>query len=532
MEAPFDLSKISDKPGCYIYKDITGKIIYVGKAKNLKKRVSSYFSKNYQDIKTAQLVENIRDIETIITKNEVEALLLESNLIKQHKPRYNIDLKYGVRYAWIVLTNEEYPRLLTARTKGMDGEYFGPFVSGNLRRVLLDILRKKFYIRTCRVLPNRPCLRYHIGICKAPCVQKQTREEYMENIEKVRAYLRGKNKELIKELEKDMKEAAAKTNFELAQIHKEQIESLEYLQDQMLVENSRLEEQDVINYKRFISEKDHKEYVQLIVLSFRKGVLSEKQSFKIADEENVLEEFMKRFYEIAQPPSEIIIPHGVEDKSINEYLEKIAGYKVTITIPQRGMKKELLELVDKNIDETISYGEKLAYEIKDKLGLDKPVRTVECFDISHLGGTNTVASMVHFKDGQPVKSKYRKFKIKTVEGIDDFRSMNEVVTRRYKRLLEESKEKGVGVFPDLILIDGGAQQVAFAQGALKDIGVDVPMVGLAKKFEEIYFPDRKQPSRFDKDSDMMRVFINARDEAHRFGITFQRSLRSKEIKKS
>ncbi|MBN1175325.1 excinuclease ABC subunit UvrC [Candidatus Woesearchaeota archaeon] len=526
MKAPFDLTKISDKPGCYIYKDITDTIIYVGKAKNLKKRVSSYFSKNYLDLKTAQLVENIKSVETIITKNEVEALLLESNLIRQHKPRYNIDLKYGMRYAWIVLTNEEYPRLITARSRNLDGEYFGPFVSGNLRRVLLDVLRKKFYIRTCRVLPKKPCLRYHIGVCKAPCVKKQTQKEYEENVEQVRTYLRGKNKELIKDLQKQMKEAAAKTNFELAKIHKEQIDSLEYLQNQMLVENSRLEEQDVINYKKYTSQKDNKDYVEVIVFGFRRGVLSQKQTFTIADEENALEEFIKRFYEVEKPPSEIIIPHEIEDNSLEKYLEEISGHKVSLTIPQRGMKKELLELVDKNIDEEISYAESLAFEIKDNLNLEKPVRTIECFDISHLGGTNTVASMVHFKDGKPVKSKYRKFKIQTVEGIDDFRSMNEVITRRYSRLKKEKRE-----YPDLILIDGGSQQVAFAKKALDAIGVNIPMVGLAKKFEEIYFPDKKDPIRFDKNSNMMKVFINARDETHRFGVTFQRSLRSKELKK-
>lgn len=541
MKAPFEIAEISLKPGCYIYKDIGDEIIYVGKAKSLRKRVSSYFAKNQTDIKTSQLVQNIKSVETIITKNEVEALILESSLIRQHKPKYNIDLKYGVRYAWIVLTNEEFPRILTARSRNIDGEYFGPFVSGNLRRTLLDILRKKFYIRTCRVLPKKVCLRYHIGLCKAPCTKKQTKEEYNENVDKIRNYLRGKNKELTTELTKNMKEAASKQNFELAQINKDQIESLEYLQEQMLIENSRLEEQDVINYKKYTSEKDHEDYVRVIVFSFRHGVLNEKQVFKLADEENVLEEFIKRFYEVEKPPSEIIIPIKLEDKKIEEYLEEIAGHKVKITTPKQGMKKELLNLVDENIDDSINYAESLAYEIKNNLELDSPVRTIECFDISHLAGTNTVASMVHFKDGKPVKSKYRKFKIKTVEGIDDFRSMNEVITRRYQRLkkdaieqtTEDKKQNVITIhnYPDLILIDGGAQQIAFAKRALEEIGVDIPLVGLAKKFEEIYFLDQKNPKRFDKDSEMMKVFINARNEAHRFAITYQKSLRSKELKK-
>ncbi|MCA9478513.1 MAG: excinuclease ABC subunit C, partial [Nanoarchaeota archaeon] len=307
MNAPFPLDKIPLEPGVYLYRDLAGDIIYIGKAKSLRKRVSSYFSKDHEDIKTAQLVEHIRTVDTIITPNEMEALLLESQLIKKHKPKYNIDLKYGVRYAWIVLTNEAFPRLLTVRVPGIDGEYFGPFVDGTARRQLIDILQKKFFIRTCRTLPKKACLRFHIGICKAPCIKEQTREEYQEQVEQVRKYLRGQNRELIKELESEMKQFSTDLKFELAQQRKDQINALETVQERIVVENSRDNEEDVIDYKRIIQDGD--DVVKVIVLSFRRGVLVGKEEFGISPEEYFLDEFIKRYYEVALVPKNIIIPH-------------------------------------------------------------------------------------------------------------------------------------------------------------------------------------------------------------------------------
>lgn len=517
----FSLTDISTKPGVYLYKDISGDIIYIGKAKNLRKRVSQYFQKEHEDLKTQHLVEHIHDIDTIITKNEVEALILESNLIRQHKPKYNIDLKYGLRYAWIVITNEKYPRLITARSIGIDGEYFGPFVSGTLRVALLDILRKKFFIRTCRALPKKACLRYHINICKAPCIKKQTVDEYNENIERVRAYLKGNSDKLIKKLQQKIKEQSEKLEFEKAKITKDQIDALTYLQKRIITENQRLEEEDVIHYRK--GEK-----TKIIVLSYSRGVLREKQEFTLADEENILEKFIKRLYDIAPPPPQIIIPHEI-DPSIEEWLNDKAKRKVHITVPKRGLKKELLDMAKENLDATLIEHELITREIYHNLKINN-VRTIECFDISHLGGTNTVGAMVQFRDGKPAKSNYRKFKIRTVEGVDDFRSIHEIVSRRYKQLLEEAKKEGKEVFPDLIVIDGGEQQLVFAVKALEEIGLDIPIIGLAKKFEEIYIPGNKQPKKFDKDSRMMKTFIQARDEAHRFGITYQRLLRSKKLK--
>ena len=520
MQAPFSLDKLPIKPGCYLFKDKEGKIIYIGKAKELRKRVSSYFSKQNLDIKTQQLVEQIKDYDIIITPTEVQALLLESGLIRQHKPKYNIDLKYGIRYAWIVLTKEKYPQIITTRSKEVRGEYFGPFVSGQLRRALVDTLQKKFFIRTCRALPKKPCLRYHINLCKAPCVKYQDEKDYNGNVELVRAYLQGKNKELIKKLEKEMKEHSNKEEFEAAKIIKDQIDALKYLQKRTIIENTRLDEQDVMQY--LIERKGKEEIVRIMIFSFRRGVLHDKEEYTVPRRTGFLEEFMKRYYEISNPAQEIIIPDVLEDETISEYLSEIAGFKVTITRPVRGLKKDLLDMVAQNIVAKQTEAEQLAKELQTKLKINNPVQTIECFDISHHSGTSMVGSMVHFKNGKPFKSKYRKFKIKTVDGVDDFRAMYEVVYRRYKQLLESKQE-----LPNLILVDGGAIQVEFAGRALQELGIDIPYIGLAKREEEIYFPGKEKPKQFSKKSLMMRTLIQARDEAHRFAIQYHRLLKKK-----
>lgn len=518
MKAPFLIEKIPNKPGCYLYKDTNGELIYVGKAKNLRKRVSSYFSKDL-DIKTQQLVERIRSVDYIITPSEEEALLLEANLIRQNKPKYNIDLKYGVRYAWILLTKEELPRLLTARDKKREGEYFGPFVSGSLRKSLIEQLQKQFFIRTCKTLPKKACLRYHMNLCKAPCVKKQTVAEYSQEIDKVRKYLSGKNDELVKELSIEMKKFSANKEYEQAQKIKDQIESLEYLQEQILVDRDRTGEEDIINY----IEQEGK--IKLLIFSFRRGVLQDKQAFTFDKKEEWFDEFIKRYYDFAAIPQTVILPQELEDKEIEKFLDNKCEYKIKIEIPQKGIKKKLLELVYENLVGEQTKDQRLAYELQEMLDTPYPINTIECFDISHHSGTSMVASMVHFKNGKPLKSKYRKFKIQTVKGIDDFRAMYEVVKRRYKRLRNE-RETGNN-FPDLILIDGGEIQVKFAKSAIDELGINIPMVGLAKRFEEIYFPNKKKPKQFDKKSNSMKVLIQARDEAHRFGITYHRLLKKR-----
>lgn len=527
MKAPFQINKLPNKPGCYIYKDKNKKVIYIGKAKNIRKRVRNYFSKDL-DIKTTQLVKNICFVDFIITPNEEEALLLEANLIRKQKPKYNIDLKYGVRYAWILLTKEEYPRILTARDKKRDGEYFGPFVSGTLRKNLIEQLQKQFFIRTCRVLPKKTCLRYHMGLCKAPCVGKQSKEDYQEEVEKVRKYLSGKNNELIKELSLEMQTNSQNKKYEKAQRLKEQIESLENLQKQILVDRDRTGEEDVINYIKDVRQIDslnksqEETNIKLMVFSFRRGVLQDKQTFKITEKEDWFDEFLKRYYDLATPPQTIIVPKKTKDENIEKFLSIKANYKVNIIIPKKGLKKKLLELVHENLIAEQTENQRLAYELQELLKTPYPINTIECFDISHHSGTSMVGSMVHFKKGKPLKSKYRKFKIQTVEGIDDFRAMYEIVYRRYKRLRDTRSE-----FPDIIIVDGGELQLKFAKRAIDELGLNIAIVGLAKKFEEIYFPNKKKPIRYDKKLKAMKTIILARDEAHRFGIKYHRLLKSK-----
>ena len=517
MKAPFPVDKLPNKPGCYIYKDENKETIYIGKAKNIRKRVQSYFSKDL-DIKTAQLVKNICFVDFIITPNEEEALLLEANLIRKQKPKYNIDLKYGVRYAWILLTKEEYPKILTARDKKREGEYFGPFVSGTLRKNLIEQLQKQFFIRTCRTLPKKVCLRYHMRLCKAPSVGKQSKEEYLKEVEKVRKYLSGKNNELIKELILQMKTLSKNKEYERAQRLKEQIVSLENLQEQILVDRDRVGEEDVINY---VKEKERN---KLMVFSFRRGVLQDKQTFKVSKKKYWFDEFLKRYYDLATPPQTIIVPEKPEDDSIEKFLSIKSNYKVNIIIPQKGLKKKLLELVYENLIGEQTENQRLAYELQKLLKTPYPINTIECFDISHHSGTSMVGSMVHFKNGKALKSKYRKFKIQTVDGIDDFRAMYEIVYRRYKRLRNTRSE-----FPDIIVVDGGELQLKFAKKAIDELGLNTPIVGLAKKFEEIYFPNKKIPIQYDKRLKAMKTLILARDEAHRFGINYHRLLKSKKM---
>lgn len=522
MQAPFSLKDIPQKPGCYLYKNKDKKIIYIGKAKNLRKRVTSYFQKEHSDLKTRLLVKHIVSVDFFMTKTEVEALLLESNLIKKHKPKYNIELKDSKRYAYILVTSEKYPRILTARDKKRKGQYFGPFTSGYHRHVLIETLQKTFFIRTCRKLPKRACLRYHINLCKAPCEDLQSIEEYNQNVTMAVSYLKGKSSSVITKLEKQMKAHAKKMEYENAKLCKDKIEALSYLHERQIVETTETNYEDAINY--VIKENE----VYVLVFSVRNGILQDRHEFTLEYKEDFLEEFVKRYYEDSGKfiPKKILLPHALNDLSIASYLSEVAEKKVEIVVPQKGAKKELVTLVRKNLEEIRKAPVLAATQLKEKLNLESAPLVIECFDISHLSGTDTVASMVQFVNGKPNKAGYRRFKIQSVDGVDDFRSMHEVVLRRYKRLKKEGKE-----FPDLIVIDGGSQQLEFALRALDELGVIIPIIGLAKQFEEIYVPGKPQPLLFDKKLDMMKLLIFARDEAHRFGLKYQRLLRSKRVKK-
>lgn len=500
-----DLSKIPTNPGCYLFKDTEGKVIYVGKAKNLKKRVSNYFQKKDHDPKTQMLVENISDIDFIITTSEVEALILENNLIKKYYPRYNIDLKDSRRYAYLKLhEQEEYPFLETVRKREGPGTYFGPFVSGTSRRYVVEVLRRNFKIFLKKPSPKAKKL-----------IDKK---EYLQNVTRVKMVLQGHIEEVTKELEKEMKLSSERKLFEHALTRRNQIEALETLKEKQMMELKRQVDAHIFNY--VVSE----EKMYLLVFSIRKGILEGKQRFTFPFREGIFEEFITQYYTTTSVPHQVITPEKI-DSSIKKYLEKLRGAKVELILPQMGEKKKLLDLVLKNVEATFFSGLESIIELGAYLQLEKLPRHIECFDISHLGGTNTVASMVTFIDGQSDKSKYRKFKIQSVIGIDDFAAMEEVVQRRYTKSLSHSM-----TLPDIIVIDGGKGQLSSALSILKKYNVNVPIISLAKRLEEIFIPNKSDSIRLPRNSKALLLLRAIRDEAHRFAITYQKSLRSKGLR--
>lgn len=525
-----DLRSIPNKPGCYLFKDSDGHIIYVGKAKDLKKRVSSYFQKKDLDPKTALLVSHIESADFIVTDSEVEALILENNLIKKNRPKYNIDLRDSKRYAYIQLTAEDFPRLLLARRRDEKGKYFGPFVSAEERDYVLSVLIKAFKLRTCKRLPKKSCLRQHIGLCSAPCVGGITKGDYAETVSVVESVLNGKTSEITKSLRSEMEKESNRLNFERAQDIKNQIEAVGYLGERQKMERSREYDEDVLNYLI------KKSKVYLILFNVARGILENKQDFEFDYYPDFLEDFVMQYYSENKIPKEIIVPEALDPalaELLGERRGKVVGNrgtnKVIMTVPSRGEKKQLLELVAKNIETTFFGSEKKLVDLKEKLNLggldlESLPSVIECFDVSHLSGTSNVASMVQFRNGRPDKSNYRRFKIKGFMGADDFRSIGEVVRRRYSRLIEEKSQ-----MPDLILIDGGKGQLNAATAELEKLGLKIPTISLAKEFEEIYAPGRVEPIRLSERSDALKLLQEIRDEAHRFAISYNRLLRKKKL---
>jgi len=521
----FNLDSIPNNPGCYLYKDKKGIIIYVGKAKDLKKRVKSYFSGKFIDTKTDLLIQSIDSVEFFITKNEVEALLLENNLIKKHNPKYNVRLKDSKRYAFILMTDDEFPRLLVARDKLRKGKYFGPFVSADNRDRVLKVLRMAFKIRTCNKLPKRVCLRYHIKLCSAPCIDNISKEDYNEKIKHISSFLHGNFKSTIDRIKKRMKWLSDHQLFEDALDARNSINALESLKERQRAELDKKHDQDVINY--LVSE----DKVYLILFNVIKGMLLNKHEFEFDKKQHFLEEFMIQYYDENPVPREIIIPEKV-DENLVKYLkikrnEKNESKRLTVslTLPKIGDKKELLDIAYVNLENMLHKDEISLKDLQTKLRLHNLPFVIECFDISNLSGTSSVGSMVQFRGGKPDKSNYRRFKIKTVEGIDDYAMIKEVVRRRYFRLLKEKAD-----MPDLIMIDGGKGQLHSALDELKELGLKIPMISLAKKFEEVYVPGRRVPLVFDKKSYALKLLQRIRDEAHRFAIQYHRLLRSKKLK--
>ncbi len=518
MTKMIDLRAIPDKPGCYLFKDSEGKIIYVGKAKDLRKRVSSYFQKKDLDPKTELLVGHIDSADFIVTDSEVEALILENNLIKKNRPKYNIDLRDSKRYAYVVLTEEEFPRLLLARRRDGKGKFFGPFVSAEERDYVLSVLIKAFRLRTCKRLPKKACLRQHIGLCSAPCVGAIDKGGYAGFVSAVESVLGGKTSKLAKRLEAEMRKASERREFERAQELKKQIEAIKYLGERQKMERGKEFDEDVLNYE----VKNGKVY--LMLFNVARGILENKQDFEFDYVPEFLEEFIVQYYSENKIPKEIILPCGLNPAMAGFFKEK-RGNNVIVTIPERGEKKQLLDLVAKNIEITFFGGEKKLEDLREKLNLDKLPTVIECFDVSHLSGTSNVASMVQFRDGRADKSNYRRFKIKGFSGADDFRSIGEVVRRRYSRLLAEKTG-----MPDLILIDGGKGQLNAAVAEVEKLELKIPAISIAKEFEEIYALGNQQPIRLSERSDALKLLQEIRDEAHRFAISYNRLLRKKKLR--
>ncbi|MCL1970271.1 MAG: excinuclease ABC subunit UvrC [Candidatus Bathyarchaeota archaeon] len=522
--ADFKSADIPMDPGVYIYRNDKGEILYVGKAKNLRSRVKSYFASIDQPPKTRRLLLQIKSIDWIIVNNEVEALLLENKLIKQHTPKYNINLKDAKTYAYIALTREDYPRILTCRKVSPKLETFGPYTEGFTRQDLQRLVTKVFKLRTCKNMHKRACLNYHIGNCTAPCVEKITQEQYTEQVKNARTFLEGKFDKTLQILESQMHTASKEQKFERALELRKQMESIRLLTQRQIVDNEKRFDQDTM---AFCQEGDK---VRVIQMGLRKGVLLGKKEFTIDRQPMVEQEFLKAFYAVNPIPSEILLNKPCwqdteEKKALEKFLCKKKLVSVTLTVPKRGNKLSLVQLAEKNLQSSLT-GNPALVDLQTVLNLPKLPRIIECFDISNLGQEHVVSGMVRFTDAKPDKKNYRKFKIKTVIGQDDFASINEAVTRRYKRLQEEKTLP----MPDLIIIDGGPGQVKAAQMALDTLKLQIPLIGLAKENEEIYRPNTQVPIKSDKNNRMMLLIRQIRDATHDFSLGYNRKRREMQIR--
>jgi excinuclease ABC subunit C len=512
-----NLKTLPNEPGCYLFGDKNNNIIYVGKAKDLKKRVKQYFQKTEKELKIQNMVNYIESIDFVVTDNEVEAFVLENILIKKHQPKYNIRLKDAKAHSYIKLSDEEFPRFMIARMKNGSGKYYGPFVSAQERDCVLQFIKKTFLLRTCNKMPKKSCLRYHIKLCEAPCIGFISKTDYNAKIANIKLILNGHTDKLNKKLNLEMKNYSEKHNFEKALTIRNQISAIQYLNERQNVQREKKYNEDIINYE---IEDD---IVYLIIFNIYKGTLSNKIEYIFNYNLDFFEEFIIQYYSENIIPKEIIIPKKISD-SVIEFLENKKGNKVKVTIPQKGDKKHLLQLVEKNIEITFFADIKKVEILKNKLNLNDLPNIIECFDVSHLSGTSTVGSMVQFRNGKPDKNNYRRFKIRTIKVIDDTSSIAEVVRRRYFRLLKEKIE-----LPDLIIIDGGLGQLNYAIQELEKLDLKIPIISIAKQFEEIYIPGKIHPIRLLKKDKALQFIQEIRDEAHRFAIKYNRLLRRKEF---
>lgn len=540
------LKELPRQPGVYMMKDETGMVIYVGKAKSLRSRVRSYFRKNNQTYKTQLLVKYIDDFDYIMTDTEVEAYILEANLIKKYQPKFNIRLKDDKSYPYIKVTkNVDFPRVFKTRIVKNDGaEYFGPFADVDAIYKTLDVIKDIFKLRSCKKEldaanpETKPCLNYHIDKCLGPCIGAVSKEDYHELIDQVMLFLSGRQEELRKEVEAKMMQAAEERNYEKAARFRDALKAFEKLSESQKVMTDKNIDQDVV---ALVEGENDTACTQLLIV--RNGRLIGQEYFILqgTDEESeteIMGSFLQQYYQQAAGiPDELLLNTDLAYQELLEQrLADIKGKKVIIHQPQKGDKKKMIEMAERNAAQNLKkedirskYEEKRTSGAVEKLGevleLETPPYYIEGFDISNIQGTDSVASMVVFKNGRPSKKDYRRFKIKTVEGPDDFSSMKEVVERRYARLLREDKK-----LPDLILIDGGKGQLNAAFEVLELLGIeDIPIIGLAKREEEIFRPGERDPITLPHHTPTLQLLQRIRDEAHRFAVSYHRKLRSRRL---
>ena len=539
-------------PGCYQYFDKNGELIYIGKAKNLYNRVNSYFMGNKKDSPKLQvMVPQIEHIECIVVNSEIEALILENELIKKHKPKYNILLKDDKKFPYFLITKEEYPRIVVVRKankNALKGKYYGPYTDSRAMYATLEVINKIFPIKKCNhpKYKSRTCLYYDIGQCLGPCQNKITKEEYNNIIKNAELFLSGKRKELIKTLKKEMEHASKNFEFEKALLYRNSIQDIE----------KTLEKQNVVfkstqsNYD-YIGIANSSNLISISILQIRQGRLINKKDFSFSqfltdnnDLDEITQSAIREYYIMLNDeelPSKIVLSDTFSDFEIyQKWLSLRLNKEVKIIKATSKTDKEMLNLAIKNAKNSLEqlkikelsniqndYNEVGSY-IQEKLKLTKFPHTIECYDISHIQGTNTVASGVYFENGQPKKSKYRKYKLKTIKKgeVDDFKSMREILSRRFKRIKSGSIEA-----PDLIIIDGGKGQLSSVIEIMKEFELNLNIVSLAKREEEVFLPNKKEPVILAQNSAALHLFQRIRDEAHRFAITFHRQLRSKNMLK-
>src|SRR5437762_5324032 len=533
------LGRLPDRPGVYIYKDAKAQVVYVGKAASLRSRVRSYFHESRpSDAKTDALVRQIADLEFIVTDNELEALMLEANLVRKHRPRYNIILRDDKHYPFLKLTtDEEFPRLLVARRVANDGAtYYGPFYPATAMRETLRLTRQLFPLRTCSIVIDgrleRPCIQYAIHRCNAPCTGWETREGYAGTVRDVQRFLEGKDEDLLRRLTEEMEAAAAEEKFERAAVLRDQMQSLNKVLERQKIISTEEVDQDVVGVVR----QGNDACVELFFV--RKGRLVGQEAFffdKVAGwpDGEIVSAFIRQFYGKAVVPApELLVSEEIPDAElVGEWLSGLAGRRVQVVAPQRGSRRQFVAMAEANAaialqNHLLSRDDRQQYvleELQRALNLPGTPNRIEGYDISNIQGTEQVGSMVVWENGDLKKDDYKRFRIRTVAGADDFASLREVLSRRFGRALEQGT-----ALPDLVLIDGGRGQLNVGLSVLQELGLDwIPVASLAKQQEEVYVGDSLQPLALDPTSPALHTLQKIRDEAHRFAITYHKKLRSR-----